>query len=438
MLQLWFVANTVLWPLKTKLGGISLGLNVVVLMLAGAVWLGKSGKIALGSAKVLLAFLAYVIFSSIVALTGPCNDHMRKSILTMPILVFLVLLGLEVGRGASGTDWLNLQKTALWSLVLAFSAFIVEMLRPTWFPDQAGYRTDGKLSGLFQEPSHAAFALFPCIAVLLVAEGKRTRQKGTLALLGLLLLSRSSTLIALIAAWVIYRLVVQRKIRQTALLTLGIAALVAAGAAIDFDRFVTPTMERIVGIAAPGEAQNISSLVYVQGWQDAWFNLWRTRGLGLGLNMMGCGLPPDVSARSFLAMAGIELNTEDGSFLFAKVVSEAGVAGIAFYIVITWWWVQLEKKLRRLSKHAVRFAVETQAALIFCFVASSFIRGSGYFEGGLLLWVAAVSGASIWRESLLTGHAEAHVFTSPVGQIVGEPSSGGEAGSGSAAHGRGE
>lgn len=409
MLQLWFIANTVLGQFNTKIGGMKLGLNVVVLIFAGAVWLGRSWKIAVGSAKVLLAFLAYVIFSSIVTLTGPCNDLLQKSLFTMPILMFLVLIGLEVGRKATGSDWLNLQKTALWCLLAAFLAFVVEMLMPSWFPLQSGYRSEGKFSGLFQEPSGVAINLFPCIVVLLVAEGKRTRQKGMLALVGLLLVSRSSTLIALIAIWAIYHLLVHKKIRQTALLALGIVSLIAVGAALDFDRFVSPTLERIAGVAAPSETENISSLVYVQGWQDAWFNLRRTHGMGLGLNMMGCGMLPDVSARSVLALAGAELNSEDGSFLFAKVVSESGVAGIVFYIVAIWWWVQLERKIRSLSKDASRFAVETQAALMFCFVASSFIRGSGYFEGGLLLWVAAASGASKWR----------NLSTQPAGAPVG-------------------
>jgi len=416
MLQLWFVANTVLWSFNIKLGGISLSLNVVVLMLAGAVWLGKTWRIAVGSAKALLAFLAYIIFSSIVALTGPCTDSLQKSMLTMPILMFLVLIGLEVGRRASSSDWLNLQKTALWALLVAFSAFIVEMLMPAWFPRQAGYRSEGKLSGLFQEPSHVAFSLFPCIAVLLVAESKRTRRTGMWALVGLLVFSRSSTLVVLIVAWAIYHLLVQRRLRQTALFTLGMVSLIALGATTDYGRFVAPTVQRIVGVAAPSETDNISSLVYVQGWQDAWYNLRRTHGMGLGLNMMGCGSLPDVSARDVLALLGLgDANAQDGSFLFAKIVSEAGVGGIVFYIVVIWWWVQLEKKLRRVSKSPARFAAAAQAALMFCFVTSSFIRSAGYFGGGLLLWVVAVSGAFQWWRTLSGCPAGAHIFASPVG-----------------------
>ncbi|WP_213804548.1 hypothetical protein [Granulicella sp. dw_53] len=403
MLQLWFVANTVLWPFIVKVGGFSLGLNVVVFLVSGTVWIGKDWRIALASAKVLLAFVVYVFLSFLVASAGPCNDHLQKFVLTMPILLFLVLIGLEVGNRATDRDWFNLQRTASWVLVVAFGAFFVEMILPNMFPDQAGYRAEGKLSGLFSEPSHVAFSLFPCIAILLVAKEKSTRQKGMMALAGLLALSRSSTLIVFIAVWIIYRLYVQRKVRQAVIASLGIGLLIALGATINYDRFIMPTLTRIMGVAAPGDDNNVSSLVYLQGWQDALFNLQRTHGIGLGLNMMGCVPLPDVPARYALGQQfGLDgLNAEDGSFMFSKIVSEAGVGGIVLYVWIIWWWIQLEKRLRHYGKHGPNLVATTQTALIFCFVASSFIRSANYFNGGFLLWIATIAGASKWKQNPL-------------------------------------
>jgi len=403
MLQLWLVANTVLWPISVKLGGLTLGLNVVVLILTGAVWLGKSWRISAGSAKVLFALLLFVPFSLIVALAGPCTDHLQKSLLSIPILFFLILLALEVGRRSSSTDWLSLHKTALWCLIVAFCGFIVEMLFPSRFAFQIIYREDGKFSGLFQEPSHVAFSLFPCIAVLLSAEDKKIQLRGFLALLGLLLFSRSSTLIALIAVYVLYRLFSQGKVRQAAALTLGIGALIALAATIDYSRFVLPTVARITGIATPDQTDNLSSLVYVQGWQDAWFNIRRTHGMGLGINMMGCTPLPDVSVRTVLALGGLgDINAEDGSFLFSKIVSETGVLGILFYILLIWWWIQLERRLRRARKDAIYHAVSVQAIFIFCFVACSFLRSANYFNGGFLFWVVTGAAASTWQPHLST------------------------------------
>jgi hypothetical protein len=399
MLQFWLLANTVLWSLNVKLGNFTLNLNVIVLLSAGAIWLLRKPKIALSSARVLILLLAYLSFSMLIAISSPCNDKLQKSAVTAPILVLLVFIGWEAGRRSLIGDWLNLQKAALFSLLVALAGFIAEASIPSWFISKQDYRAHGKYSGLFQEPSHVAFSLFPCIAILLIAENRTSRRRGILALVTLLIVSRSSTLIALTAAWFLYRLVVQRKLRQAVLLGVGVALGIGLGAT-DYEGFLGPTIVRITGVMASSDTDNLSSLVYVQGWQDTWANFTRTRGLGLGFNMMGCHPLLNVAAREVLAFTGNEeLNAEDGSFQFAKIVSEAGVAGIAFYAVIVWWWVRLERRIREIKDHKQKAAVSTQAALMFCFIASSFIRGGSYFSGGLLLWVVAVSGASKWQQS---------------------------------------
>jgi hypothetical protein len=315
-------------------------------------------------------------------------------------------MGWEIGRRSETRDWLKLKTAALYSLAVAFALFIVEAIMPSWFPSKVGYRAHGKFSGLFQEPSHVAFSLFPCIAILLVAGDRKTRRRGILALVGLLIFSRSSTLIALTMAWVLYRLLAQRRLRQASLIGAGVALFIGLAATINYEGFLAPTVGRIVGVMASSDADNLSSLVYVQGWQDTWANFTRTHGLGLGFNMMGCHPLPNVAAREALGIGGEEeLNAADGSFQFAKIVSEAGVAGIAFYITIIWWWVRLEKRMRKLNDSAEFTSASTQAALIFCFIVSSFIRGGSYYSGALLLWLVSVSSASKWQRNRVKNRA---------------------------------
>lgn len=416
MLQFWLVANTVLWPFSIKLGGLSLDLNVVVLLLAGSAWLWKKPTISRSSAKVLICLLACTIISMIVAVSSPCADKLLKAAITAPILTSLAFIGWETGRRARASDWISLNKAAICSLALALAGFIVEVAVPSMFPAQADYRSHGKLSGLFQEPSHAAFSLFPCLAILMVAQSKRARRIGTMGLFALLLLSRSSTAVAFVVVWLLYRMVANGISRQAASLTLMVASLVAVGGFVNYERFVAPTADRIMGVLASDSTENLSSLVYVQGWQDTWANLSRTHGLGLGFNMMGCQPLPDVPARELLSVWGMgELNAEDGSFQFAKIVSEFGVAGIVFYAAIIWWWIRFERQIREIDDPADRCAAATQAALIFCFITSSFIRAGSYFSGGLLLWLIATSGASKWMQRMLVAQA-ARKRSHPVGQ----------------------
>lgn len=410
MLQLWFVANTLLWILAINVGGFRLQVNELLLLSAGTLWIVTTRKIAVSSLKVLLLLLVYLGLSFAIARIGPCTDSYVKSLVTGLLLLFLVLLGLETGRRATDRDWFKLQYTAIFSLVVAFAFFFVEFFMPSWFPGQVGYRSSGRFSGLFGEPSVAAGSMFPCIAVMLVAESKTVRRWGMVFLLGLLLFSRSSSLIAFIMAWVLYRLLIHGKLKQTALFALGIGILIAIGSALNYGRFIEPTVNKAIGITQSSEADNLSSLVYVQGWEDASENFVRTHGLGLGFNMMGCHPLPDVPARRVIALLGADsdfaLNDDDGSTLAAKIVSEAGAFGIIFYLVVIWWWVRLETKIRRNSNDAGRFAAGMQAALIFCFVASSFIRSIGYFSSSFMLLVIAMSGASKWQQSLPEKPAE--------------------------------
>lgn len=400
MIHLWFVANTVLWPFIVSLGDMQLGLNVVILSAVGSLWLLARRKIALTTIRPVLALAAFLALSLVVAVTGPCSDLLSKFFATGPVLLLLALIGIEIGHRTSHENWIRLPRVALWVFLAALASFLLEMAVPSLFPAKAGYRIVGKYSGLFSEPSHVAFSLFPCFAVMLASADRNMRRWGYVVLGILLVISRSSTLIGFIAAWLIYRLALHRKLKETAVLAFGATMLLIFAASSNYDVLIAPTVNRVVGIAAASDAENISSLVYVQGWQDAWANLVRTRGLGLGFDMMGCHPLPDVSVRRVLAIAVDEdLNAQDGSFIFAKVVSEMGLAGIAFFIAVIWSWVKLEKSIRTASGEAARSAAKIQSSLIFCFVASSFLRGTGYFSGGVLLWIAAVSGASTWQRS---------------------------------------
>ena len=182
MLKLWFVANTLLAPIHINLGGFRLGLNVVVLILAGFIWF--RGRLAITSltAKVILALICYLLFSFVVVINSPCdNDKLIKLLLSIPVLFFLIIFGFEVGSRASDSDWFALQKFAPWAVLFAFSSLIAESLMPDAFPNQEGFRSEGKLSGLFGEPSQVAYFLFPWIAILLISDIRHIRLKGMLA-----------------------------------------------------------------------------------------------------------------------------------------------------------------------------------------------------------------------------------------------------------------
>jgi hypothetical protein len=144
------------------------------------------------------------------------------------------------------------------------------------------------------------------------------------------------------------------------------------------------------------EIENISSLVYAQGWQDALANLQRTHGLGLGFNMMGCAPLPDVPARQVLDNVFHlgELNAEDGSFLFSKIVSETGLIGLIMIGFVIFGLVKLERKVRNIASVAAESVIPIFAALLYIFVISIILRSSGYFAVSLMLMIPTAAGVA--------------------------------------------
>lgn len=399
MLQLWFLANVLLWQFSIEIFGSKLGLNVALLAMFGAVWIWKRQRITFLSAKVLFSIAVVLLLSCIVAIAGPCTDKFQKILITAPVLIFLTLVGLEVGWRATERDWVKLQNAAVWALLLGFAGIAVEIILPDLFPIKAQYRGEGKFSGFYSEPSFVAFSLFPCVLILLEAQCKKLHRRGLLALCGLVLLSRSTTLFALIVVWGMYRLLKRRDLRLSLYMAVGATLLVGLASILSYDLLVAPTVERIAGVAVAGSVENLSSLVYLQGWQDAWDNLSRTNGLGLGFNMMGCSPLPDVPARVIIASVfNLQINEEDGSVLFGKLISETGVVGLLLFVALMWWWFKMELNLFRLDSAQQSTARSIQLVLIMSFIATALIRSTGYFSGSFFLLVVAIA-AAVKRQS---------------------------------------
>jgi hypothetical protein len=130
-------------------------------------------------------------------------------------MLLLALVGLEIGWRATASEWLHLEILAKSILLIAFLGFLFEAFLPELFPNQDAYRLGWKFSGFFLEPSHVAISLFPSVAILLVSKSPLFKRFGTFALVGLVLFSRSSSLIVLIFLWLIYQVFVKKAVKFT-------------------------------------------------------------------------------------------------------------------------------------------------------------------------------------------------------------------------------
>lgn len=380
-----------------------LSLNVVLLIPIGMFWMLRRFRISKTTLIGSSVFFLILLLSFGVAQLGPCEDKFSKAFITAPLLTILLMIGLEVGARAKPEEWQKLRSTAFRVLIVAFFFVIAEILFPQFFSiNKIKYHTELKYSGIFNEPSHVAISLFPCIVLLLSSNDKTYNRKGIYSLLLLFLLSRSSTLVMLTFCYIAYRLVLLRKLKQSLKYLSIIAVVIAIAVTFNYELLVAPTVERaddvtalIADNAGPSN-KNLSSMVYYKGWQDALTNTARTYGLGLGFNMMGCTPLPDTPLRRiFSAPDRTELNIEDGSFLLSKLMSEFGLPGLVFFLLVIFYWIRYEVNTKALPGSEQGDTSTIHSVFMFSFVVTSLLRSTGYFQGGFLLWVSAAVGATV-------------------------------------------
>lgn len=164
-----------------------------------------------------------------------------------------------------------------------------------------------------------------------------------------------------------------------------VLALVSTGAAsIDLSYFSNR-------LDLSSESENLSSLVYVQGWQLIDEALRGTSGFGIGFQQLGVQPTEVPAAQLIMAIADTELNRNDGGFVLVKLLSEFGVFGLAavfaLLVVIGRSAVFLRREApKRFHQPSVLFA----RCVVVCYGLDLLVRGSGYFTATSLMLIAAL------------------------------------------------
>jgi hypothetical protein len=337
---------------------------------------------------IILISLSYIALL-LISLTGPCENGYIKSILSFPLLLILLICAKGVGQSASINNWLSLEKASILCICITVVSILLEINFPEYFPAQYVYRIGGIYSGLFDEPSHLGFSLFPCFLILLASPNNLIRHIGLFSLTLCVFLSPSSTL--LLEAITICILIMIKKRNFYYLFIILIVTLIIGStnllghSPVDF-------INKISQIYPPTNNSNMSSLVYLQGWQDAYANLKNSYGFGLGFNMMGCDPLPATEARLILEehFNAAKLNSQDGSFLLSKGISEFGIFFIFFMILSIFVLFKVYKMHLLSSTPALKKVYAIWGLIIFSSLFSMTFRSSSYFTGNFPLLVFAL------------------------------------------------
>jgi hypothetical protein len=221
----------------------------------------------------------------------------------------------------------------------------------------------------FAEPSHFALTFVP---FLVDACANASKAHKLLWLGGTLILAYVLQSLSLVVGIILAGLVC---LPLSQLLAGGALLLVVLGL-VDIEYFT----ERLDLSESSG---NLSSLVYLQGWDLVEESFARTKGLGWGFMQLGY-VPTNVPTADLIyRIFRDDLNLKDGSFTAAKLLSEFGVIGAALIALFAVQFARSAWRVRRfsLSRTGLSRTELLAHSLVVGFLIDMFVRGTGYFSG---------------------------------------------------------
>jgi hypothetical protein len=287
------------------------------------------------------------------------------------------LLGVQTSRLVRASNDVLLLLAAL---TLAAAAGVPEV----------GPRIHTKPVVIFAEPSHLALAMLP----VLLFQTAVSRRSTQFVLIGAALFIAATLQNLTLVAGTLF--VAALLLRQTLLMLLLLIPLLATGLVMDLSYY----SDRLT---LSSDSTNVSTLVFLQGWENAILNFNDTHGLGVGFQQFGiAGSIGDIADKITFLLSGVSISLLDGGTTATKLIGEFGVFGILFLIGFVVIATRSILYLRR--SQALPPASRDIRRIFFCSMIATytielFIRGTGYFSaGGFLALVSIISLARAgWR-----------------------------------------
>jgi hypothetical protein len=134
---------------------------------------------------------------------------------------------------------------------------------------------------------------------------------------------------------------------------------------------------------------NLSTLVWLQGWENAFINIKETYGLGVGFQQFGVnGLKGSATEAIAYLRSGDEnqtLNQLDGGTLGAKILGEFGVFGMIFILFLFYKsftsFIKLRKMIYNHSSSLYIFSLCVYSVFLF----ELFVRSMSYISNNIVL-----------------------------------------------------
>ncbi|WP_181406014.1 hypothetical protein [Thermodesulfovibrio sp. Kuro-1] len=235
---------------------------------------------------------------------------------------------------------------------------------------------------LFHEPSHYALALIP-IAIIFLYQSKIIIKSISIFFIILLsLLLQNLTL--LLGSFFISLLAIIRiknlNLKRVFSLVIFIFLLVSFLAYIILNN--PYFQERVLFVQ-----ENSSVLVYLSGWERAYFALVDSNLIGYGFNRMGY-IETRSKYQDILDSLNLgDLNLYDGGTTASKIIYEFGIFGFIVILIYLLNFFKLTKKL--ISSRISSYNEVLFISYFLSYFFELFIRGVGYFSINCLLFASS-------------------------------------------------
>jgi hypothetical protein len=139
--------------------------------------------------------------------------------------------------------------------------------------------------------------------------------------------------------------------------------------------------------------KNLSTLVYLSGWERAYLNFEDTFGLGVGFQQFGIIGSRGEIMETVEELGAEDLNLLDGGAVAPKFIGEFGLLGVIMLLVYLVYFARNAKWLREVSFSEIPPRECRKVFFLSCFVMyciDLFVRGTGYFSSSGFLFIASL------------------------------------------------
>lgn len=267
-----------------------------------------------------------------------------------------------------------------------------------------GYSEYAKAVAPFSEESH--FAL--CVGLFSVAYSSiSSGWRYIFVLLNLLVLSFLFPSLTLLTFTILMLVIGLARFVPGRFLVLGSSAvfIFSVGLSVLFSE-----IEYFSSRLSFEDTENMTTLVWLQGWDLAVNNFQTTYGLGLGFQMLGSANTQlsDVSYKTSEIAGGFK-NLDDGGFVVAKLLAEFGLIGllvsVAYVFALFKFLMILADADKVISFGSKKSSLHTDRrcmylmALLFGYFIEMFFRGYGYFSPGAFFVMASLVSLGYLRKA---------------------------------------